>query len=271
MKNHYEIGSVVFGKWSIARRIGAGSFGTVYEIRREEFGQTYTAALKVITVPQNETELQDALDEGMTQGQAEDYFYTMVKDIVREFAIMARLKGTGNVVSYEDHEVVPHDDGMGWDILIRMELLTPLLEYAYDHPFSRRDIIRLGIDMCRALELCQKYNIIHRDVKPENVMLRGREAVLIDFDASRVFKHERENDTQILGTMGYAAPEQYGISQSDSRADIYSLGVLLNIMLTGQHPSRELAAGRMGRIVQKCTMTNPQKRYKDVLHLMESL
>ena len=125
--------------------------------------------------------------------------------------------------------------------------------------------------ICSALWTLHSMGVIHRDVKPENVMLRGREAVLIDFDASRVFKHERENDTQILGTMGYAAPEQYGISQSDSRADIYSLGVLLNIMLTGQHPSRELAAGRMGRIVQKCTMTNPQKRYKDVLHLMESL
>lgn len=125
--------------------------------------------------------------------------------------------------------------------------------------------------VCSALWTLHSMEIVHRDIKPENVMLRGREAVLIDFDASRVFKHERENDTQILGTMGYAAPEQYGISQSDSRADIYSLGVLLNIMLTGQHPSRELAAGRMGRIVQKCTMTNPQKRYKDVLRLMEAL
>ncbi len=125
--------------------------------------------------------------------------------------------------------------------------------------------------VCSALWTLHSMEIVHRDIKPENVMLRGREAVLIDFDASRVFKHERENDTQILGTMGYAAPEQYGISQSDSRADIYSLGVLLNIMLTGQHPSRALSAGRMGRIVQKCTMTNPKKRYKDVLHLMEAL
>ena len=70
---------------------------------------------------------------------------------------------------------------------------------------------------------------------------------------------------------GYAAPEQYGITQTDERADIYSLGVLLNIMLTGKHPSKELASGRLGRIVQKCTMVNPKKRYKSVLYLMETL
>ena len=96
-------------------------------------------------------------------------------------------------------------------------------------------------------------------------------AVLIDFDASRIYKNANQEDTQILGTTGFAAPEQYGLSQSDGRADIYALGVLLNIMLTGEHPSRKLAAGRMGRIIQRCTMVNPEKRYKNILHLMEAL
>ena len=113
--------------------------------------------------------------------------------------------------------------------------------------------------------------IVLRDVKPENVILRGNEAVLIDFDASRVFKNEESRDTQVLGTTGYAAPEQYGIAQTDERADLYSLGVLLNILLTGKHPSRELAPGHLGRIVQKCTMVNPKKRFKNVLYLMEAL
>ena len=113
--------------------------------------------------------------------------------------------------------------------------------------------------------------VVHRDVKPENIIIRGKEAVLIDFDASRIYKNNNREDTQILGTTGYAAPEQYGLSQSDGRADIYALGILLNIMLTGEHPSRKLAGGRMGRIVQKCTMVSPEKRYKNILHLMEIL
>ena len=125
--------------------------------------------------------------------------------------------------------------------------------------------------LCSALWVLHSMGVVHRDVKPDNVILRGQEAVLIDFDASRIYKTEIEEDTQILGTTGFAAPEQYGLSQSDGRADIYALGVLLNIMLTGEHPSKKLASGRMGRIVQKCTMVNPAKRYKDILHLMEAL
>ena len=125
--------------------------------------------------------------------------------------------------------------------------------------------------LCQALWVLHSMGVVHRDVKPDNVIIRGNEAVLIDFDASRVYKNEIQEDTQILGTTGFAAPEQYGLSQSDGRTDIYALGVLLNIMLTGEHPSRKLAGGRMGRIVQKCTMVNPNKRYKNILHLMEVL
>ena len=125
--------------------------------------------------------------------------------------------------------------------------------------------------LCSALWVIHSLGAVHRDVKPENIILRGSEVVLIDFDASRVFQQELESDTQILGTTGYAAPEQYGLSQSDRRADIYSLGILLNILCTGQHPVRTLAPGRLGRVVQKCTMTNPEQRYQTVGQLLEAL
>ena len=130
---------------------------------------------------------------------------------------------------------------------------------------------KITFQLCNALWVLHSMGAVHRDIKPENVIVRGSEAVLIDFDASRIFKSGTNQDTQILGTTGYAAPEQYGITQTDERADIYSLGVLLNIMLTGKHPSKELASGKLGRIVQKCTMVNPKKRYKSVLYLMEAL
>ena len=151
---------------------------------------------------------------------------------------------------------------------IRGDSLALLLEEARFTPAEAR---KITLQLCNALWTLHAMGAVHRDVKAENVILRGSEAVLIDFDASRIFKNETSRDTQVLGTTGYAAPEQYGIAQTDERTDLYALGVLLNIMLTGKHPSQELAGGRLGHIVQKCTMVNPKKRYQNVLHLMEAL
>ena len=109
-------------------------------------------------------------------------------------------------------------------------------------------------DVCAALWVLHSLGAVHRDVKDSNVILRGSDAVLIDFDASRIVK-----------------PEQFGLSQTDGRADIYSLGVLLNVMLTGQHPSRKLASGKAGHIVQRCTMMNPDQRYQTVWELRDAL
>ena len=136
---------------------------------------------------------------------------------------------------------------------------------------TEREARQVTMQLCQALHVLHSMGAVHRDVKSENVILRGSDAVLIDFDAARIYKDESESDTQVLGTTGFAAPEQYGIFQSDERADIFSLGVLLNIMLTGKHPSREMAAGKMGRIVRKCTMTAPEQRYQSARALMEVL
>ena len=300
MTGTYGPGAVVLGKWRIERKIGEGSFGTVYEIRREDFGQVYRAALKVITVPQSEAELKTARQEGMDDESIHGYFYSVVEDIVREFALMSRIKGTTNVVSCEDHEVIPHGDGMGWDILIRMELLTPLLEYAYDHPFSRRDIIRLGIDMCRALELCQKYNIIHRDIKPENIFVSDNgDFKLGDFGIARTVERTMSGLSK-KGTYSYMAPEVYRGSEYGFGVDIYSLGIVLYRLLNNnrlpflpqppepitysqreaalakrmggeQAPAPVNAQGRLGEIVLRACAFDPKARYSSPLQMRQEL
>lgn len=152
--------------------------------------------------------------------------------------------------------------------LIEGDTLDFLLREALFTPRETRKIVR---QLCQGLWVLHSMAAVHRDIKPENVILRGSDAVLIDFDAARLHKPQAEADTQILGTTGFAAPEQYGLGQSDTRTDIYSLGVLMNVMLTGEHPSKKLAGGRMGRVIQHCTQVNPAKRYRDVLRLMEAL
>ena len=160
------------------------------------------------------------------------------------------------------------DQNLVLEELIQGDTLGFLLKGALFTPEETRKIV---IQVCRALWVLHSIGAVHRDVKPENIILRGDEAVLIDFDAARLHKPEHETDTQILGTTGFAAPEQYGLSQSDLRTDIYSGGILINVMLTGEHPSKKLAEGKMGHIVDRCTHVNPQRRYKNVLRLMEAL
>lgn len=146
--------------------------------------------------------------------------------------------------------------------------LADMLEDGLFTPSESSAILR---QLCRALWVLHSLGLVHRDIKPENVILQGSRAVLIDFDASRTYKSEHKADTQILGTIGYAPPEQYGFSQTDGRADIYALGVLLNVMLTGHHPSKQPARGRLGRIIRRCTMIAPENRFQNVRQLLDYL
>ena len=151
---------------------------------------------------------------------------------------------------------------------VRGDNLGELLQGGLFSAEETRGIVR---QLCQGLWVLHSMGAVHRDVKPENIILRGRQAVLIDFDAARLHKPEHELDTQVLGTNGFAAPEQYGLSQTDQRSDIYALGIVINVMLTGRHPSKQLAEGRLGRVVERCTQVNPQRRYKNVRQLMGAL
>ena len=280
--------------------LGEGSYGKVFEIERSEFGQTYRAALKVITVPQSSAEVRSVISEGMSVSQAEAYFHGIVEELMHEFSIMFKLKGTANVVSCEDLRVLEHPDGIGWDILIRMELLHPLLPYVYQHPMARRDIIRLGIDICKALELCQRYNIIHRDIKPENIFISDNgDYKLGDFGIARTIERTSSGLSK-KGTYSYMAPEVYAGKEYGFSVDTYSLGLVLYRMLNKnrgpflpQPPeaitfsSREQALarrmsgealprpfygeGRFGEIVLKACAFDPKDRYSSPQQLRQEL
>ncbi len=130
----------------------------------------------------------------------------------------------------------------------------------------------IGIALCDALSALHSLGIIHRDVKPENIMVENDGNVrLMDLDAARIYKPLQAVDTAVLGTVQYAAPEQFGVGQSDARTDIFSVGVLLNVLLTGVHPSAEITKGKMRKIVEKCTQMEPSKRYQTALHLKKAL
>lgn len=126
------------------------------------------------------------------------------------------------------------------------------------------------IDLCISLEILHRNGIVHRDIKPENIIIRNDKACLIDLSIAKMM-NDKNNDTINLGTIGYAAPEQFGISQSKPATDIYALGVLANEMLTGVHPTIEIPKGKLGRIIDKCTSTQISKRYQSVVDLRREL
>lgn len=115
-------------------------------------------------------------------------------------------------------------------------------------------------------------HIIHRDIKPSNIMINNDGILkLIDFDISRIYKSDKSTDTNILGTYGYAAPEQFGFYQSDSRTDIYSIGATMNILLTGKLPMEDLYSGKLSKIISKCIELDPKKRFQNIDQLKDEL
>lgn len=137
--------------------------------------------------------------------------------------------------------------------------------------YRRSGAKRVLSGVCCALSVLHELELVHRDVKPENVIVtsEGR-VVLIDFNASRKVM-VGSKDTAVMGTVGYVSPEQLGVSQSDSRTDVYAVGVLLNVMMTGKHPSEQLAHGHGGRLVRKCTNINPGERFQTAEQLLKAL
>jgi len=127
--------------------------------------------------------------------------------------------------------------------------------------------------LCSAVSCLHDCGFIHRDIKPEHVLKSPENRiVLIDLDAAMAIRPEKRNDTQLLGTAGYAAPEQFGFSRSDKRTDIFSMGILLNELLTGVHPSVTLYEEEpIRRVIEKCTSINPQDRYQTVEEIRRDL
>lgn len=220
--------------WDTAKVLGRGSYGSVYQIERHIPGQTEKeqAALKVMSIPQSQEDIAELTSQGYDKASITQYYKNQLDELIREYAIMLELKGHTNIVYCDEVKWTPHDDGIGWNVYIKMELLKPL-KSVLGNTYDENAVIRLGRDIARALVRCREKNIIHRDIKPQNILVSPKgDYKLGDFGVAKV--SEKTTAGTIAGTYEYMAPEVFRGESYNSTADIYSLGIVMYWMMNNK-------------------------------------
>ncbi|HML69068.1 MAG TPA: protein kinase [Clostridia bacterium] len=154
----------------------------------------------------------------------------------------------------------------------------PLNEYAAQAHPSSAQAVSIASQICDILAYLHSLTppIIHRDIKPQNIIIDADDkAWLIDFGISREYDASAAKDTHYFGTVDFAPPEQYGFSQTDNRTDIFSLGVLIGWLLTGESQPRKampkMESPRLQKIVKTCTELTPDRRYSSAVQVKKAL
>ena len=168
--------------------------------------------------------------------------------------------------------ILDHDHLILIEDYIHGQTLEQML--ANDTTISETNACKIILKLCEILKNLHTLTppIIHRDLKLSNIILLHDDSLyIVDFDTARYYESGQEEDTQLLGTKEYAAPEQYGFGQSDTRSDIYALGIIFNRLLTGQYPKHQLSDGHFKSVIEKCIRWEPDERFQTVDELLVAL
>ena len=224
----------LWGEWyALEPPIGSGSYGKVYKVEKRELGKCYYSAVKHIGIPSDSVQPESLYEEGLVTDNAtlRDYYSQLLDSLMLEIGINYKLKGHTHIVSYEEHQVFPRQEEAGYDIFIKMELLTSLTEYIRTHPLTVGEVVRLGEEICTALMILRRERIVHRDIKPANIFINpSGDFKLGDFGIARTLE-KSTSAMSIRGTFAYMAPEVARGEDGDYRIDTYSLGLVLYKLL----------------------------------------
>lgn len=231
----------------------------------DEMESRYIELLELSNSKKNSVYLvRSQLDEGIyIKKELKNYNLDVYNQIIKiENIYMAKI-----------YEMFKCDDSL---IVIEEFINGKTLQRILDDNGPLDEDIAIGyiINLCSILDILHNQTppVIHRDIKPSNIIIDNSGVLkLIDFDVSRVYKEDSNMDTHILGTKGYASPEQFGFEQTDCRSDIYSVGVLINVLTTGKHIKEKLNEGKLKDIIEKCTSLSPDSRYSSVKELQMDL
>lgn len=277
--------TAILNGWIVERFIGEGRFGKVYGIRRENpfGGAVERAALKWTRIAPTPEEIERCPSMGMTIEDLANLYRRKVGVCTHEIEIMRSLQGETNIVNYQDFEVRPVSEGIGWDLFVRMEQLTSLLSYISREGISVEMVVDVGRSVATALSLCHHPRagapIIHGDVKPGNIYFaREHTFKLGDFGLSFL---EGLGDGSGGGTRGYLAPECVAGAEKSVFSDQYALGKTLWWLWTfldgasrgdGEQSAPAAAAERaLLKIIRIATQKAPEERYADIDDMLRAL
>ena len=167
---------------------------------------------------------------------------------------------------------VKTQDGVCISLCEYINGMTLDMRVEYYQPLDIRSAKDILCQICDGLSQLHINGIVHRDIKPGNVMITDDGTVkIIDYSISRLIKPEQRKDTTVLGTAGYASPEQFGFTQTNGKTDIYACGVLLNYLLTGKLPNEQLHQGPLTTVIQQCIEIDENKRFSSADELKKVL
>ena len=260
-----EIGSLLDGKYKILNKIGQGGMSVVYLAMNEKANKQW--AIKEMRKEKNKN------------------YEIMKQSLITETNLLKELKHP-YLPSIAD--IIESDD----TIIIVMDYVEgrPLSDILSEEGVIEEDkVVDYAIQLCDVLDYLhsQKPPIIYRDLKPANIMLRpDGKITLIDFGTARKYNYDSVSDTTCLGTIGYAAPEQFAgetLRQTDARTDIYNLGATMYHLLTGVNPSEppyelypirrwdESLSNGLEKIILRATRKDPDKRFNDCKEMSYAL
>lgn len=225
--SNYEL-EKIWDDWIIEEQIGQSEDSKVYKAKRESFNRIFYSAIKVITIPKNS--MQNQIEYGMSIEDTKEYYKEYVNEILKTVTLLEEIKGGKNIVNIEDCKVVELKETMQWEIYLRMDLLQNVKKYFLENKVRVIDIINLGIDICEALENCEKINIMHGNIKPENIFIsKFKEFKLGDFRLAKKLGYE--TSTMSKNDYLFSAPEIYRNYEPNNTTDIYSLGIVMYYLL----------------------------------------